>query len=230
MFRYSKDGPLILNDVSLKIRPGEMVALAGASGSGKSTIFRLLLGFEMPESGSILYDSHDLNDLAIPAVRRQVGVVLQAGRLSAGSIFQLIAGTGNHTLDEAWDAATKAGLREDIEAMPMQMHTVIGDGGTTLSGGQRQRLFIARALIKKPRIILFDEATSALDNKTQATVADSLGKLRATRIVIAHRLSTIQGADRIIVMHGGKVVESGNFEELMKLNGYFATLARRQLV
>ncbi|RCK74079.1 MAG: ABC transporter ATP-binding protein [Candidatus Ozemobacter sibiricus] len=228
-FRYTSDGPLILNEVSFQVKPGEFVAVVGPSGSGKSTLMRLLLGFEAPESGSVQYDGKNLNDLAISAVRRQIGVVMQAGRLNAGSMFQLIAGAGTHTLDEAWEAAALAGLKEDIEAMPMQMHTMIGDGGTTLSGGQRQRLLIARALIKKPRLIFFDEATSALDNRTQAIVSDSLNKLRATRVVIAHRLSTIQGADRIVVLQRGQVAEIGSFAELMARNGLFATLAKRQL-
>ncbi|MFZ2957029.1 MAG: NHLP bacteriocin export ABC transporter permease/ATPase subunit [Candidatus Ozemobacteraceae bacterium] len=228
-FRYHKDGAMVLNDLSFQVRPGEFVALVGPSGSGKSTLLRLLLGFETPESGGVRYDGRNLADLDISAVRRQIGVVLQSGRLSAGSVFQLIAGNGQYTLDDAWEAARDAGLAEDVEAMPMQMHTVIGDGGTTLSGGQRQRLLIARALIKKPRIIFFDEATSALDNRTQSIVSESLCRLHATRIVIAHRLSTIRFADRIIVLQAGKAVESGSFEELMNLNGVFATLARRQL-
>lgn len=228
-FRYCSDGPLVLNDLSLSIKQGEFVAIVGSSGSGKSTLFRQLLGFETPEGGSILFDSRNLADLDIAAVRRQIGVVLQSGRIAGGSIFELIAGNGGNTLDDAWEAAAAAGFKDDIEAMPMQMHTVIGDGGTTLSGGQRQRLLIARALIKKPRIILLDEATSALDNRTQAIVAESLEKMRATRIVIAHRLSTIKGADRIFVLKDGKVAETGNFEELMALNGLFTNLARRQL-
>jgi len=228
-FRYSPDGPLVLNDLSITIQPGEFVAIVGASGSGKSTIFRQLLGFETPESGSVLYDNRNLSDLDIATVRRQIGVVLQSGRIASGSIFELIAGNGNFTLDDAWEAAAAAGFRQDVEAMPMQMHTFIGDGGTTLSGGQRQRLLIARALVKKPRIILFDEATSALDNRTQAIVSESLGKLRATRLVIAHRLSTIKSADRIIVIQDGRVKESGSYEQLMEHNGLFASLAKRQL-
>jgi ATP-binding cassette subfamily C protein len=228
-FRYHPDGAMILNDLSFGVRPGEFVALVGPSGSGKSTLLRLLLGFETPESGGVQYDGRTLGDLDISAVRRQIGVVLQSGRLSAGSVFQLIAGNGQYTLDDAWQAARDAGLAQDIEAMPMQMHTVIGDGGTTLSGGQRQRLLIARALIKRPRIIFFDEATSALDNRTQSIVSESLSRLHATRIVIAHRLSTIRFADRIIVMQAGRAVESGTFDELMAREGVFATLARRQL-
>ncbi|HOY67242.1 MAG TPA: NHLP bacteriocin export ABC transporter permease/ATPase subunit [Candidatus Ozemobacteraceae bacterium] len=228
-FRYHAEGGLVLNDLTLRVLPGEFVALVGPSGSGKSTLLRLLLGFEKPESGGVHFDGRNLADLDVVAVRRQIGVVLQSGRLSAGTMFQLIAGSARHTLDEAWEAAANAGLAEDIRAMPMQMHTVIGDGGVTLSGGQRQRLLIARALIKKPRIILFDEATSALDNATQAIVSESLGRLNATRLVIAHRLSTIQHADRIIVLKEGRAVESGSFDELMARDELFAGLARRQM-
>ncbi|MBF0408915.1 MAG: NHLP bacteriocin export ABC transporter permease/ATPase subunit [Candidatus Riflebacteria bacterium] len=228
-FRYHLDGKRVLDDLSFHILPGEFVALVGPSGSGKSTLLRLLLGFEKPEGGGVLYDGRNLADLDVRAIRRQIGVVLQSGRLSAGSMFQLIAGNGQYTLNDAWEAARAAGFAADIEAMPMQMHTVIGDGGVTLSGGQRQRLLIARAMIKKPRIIFFDEATSALDNSTQAIVSESLDRLNATRVVIAHRLSTIQHADRIIVLQAGSVVESGTFEELMGRNGVFAELARRQM-
>lgn len=228
-FRYHAEGGLVVNDLTLRILPGEFVALVGPSGSGKSTLLRLLLGFEKPESGGVHYDGRNLADLDVVAVRRQIGVVLQSGRLSAGTMFQQIAGNARYTLDDAWEAAANAGLAEDILAMPMQMHTVIGDGGVTLSGGQRQRLLIARALIKKPRIILFDEATSALDNATQAIVSESLRRLNATRLVIAHRLSTIQHADRIIVLKEGRAVESGSFAELMARDEVFAGLAQRQM-
>lgn len=228
-FRYSPEAPLVLRDVTLSIRPGEFVALAGPSGSGKSTILRLLLHFETPEAGAIYYDGQELSSLDIQAVRRQVGVVLQNGRLMAGDIFTNIVGSSLATQDEAWDAARMAGLEKDIRDMPMAMHTVISEGGGTLSGGQRQRLLIARALVRKPRIIILDEATSALDNRTQAIVSESLERLQATRIVIAHRLSTIMKADCIHVMDRGCIVESGNYDELRRKDGLFAELARRQL-
>jgi ATP-binding cassette subfamily C protein len=228
-FRYREDTPLVLQDVSLDIRPGEFVALVGPSGSGKSTLLRLLLGFETPGSGTIYYDRQDLAGLDVQAVRRQIGTVLQNGQVLGGSLYSNIVGSHPLTLDDAWEAARTVGLAADIERMPMGMHTVISQGGGTLSGGQRQRLLIARAVILKPRIILFDEATSALDNKTQAIVTESLRLLRATRIVIAHRLSTIVHADRIYVMEAGRIVQHGTYQELLQQEGLFARLARQQL-
>ncbi|THF77143.1 NHLP bacteriocin export ABC transporter permease/ATPase subunit [Cohnella fermenti] len=228
-FRYKEDQPLILQDMSLHVRPGEFVALVGASGCGKSTLMRLLLGFDIPESGSIAVDGQDLKTLDIRAVRRQFGVVLQNGKVMSGDIFTNIAGSSKLTIDEAWEAAAMAGLDEDIRQMPMGMHTMVAEGGSTLSGGQRQRMLIARAIAGKPKVLLFDEATSALDNRTQAIVSRSLEALKATRIVIAHRLSTIRNADRIFVFDKGHVVQSGTYEELMEPDGLFRGLAERQL-
>ena len=228
-FRYRNDGPLTLDDVSISAAPGEFIALIGGSGSGKSTILRLLLGFETPIAGSIYYDGQDLSGLDVDAVRRQLGVVLQNGQLSSASIFENIAGGAQITLDEAWEAARMSGFADDITAMPMQMHTVVSEGGGNLSGGQRQRLLIARALALKPRILLFDEATSALDNKTQAIVSESLDNLQVTRIAIAHRLSTIRNAHRIYVLQAGRVVQQGNFQELAAAEGLFAQLMARQM-
>jgi ATP-binding cassette subfamily C protein len=205
------------------------VAFVVPYGTGKSTLFRLLLGFEQPEAGSIYYDGKDLAGLDIQAVRRQIGTVLQNGQLMPGDIFTNIVGSAPLTLDDAWEAARMAGLEEDIKLMPMGLHTVIGEGATTFSGGQRQRLMIARAIVNKPRILLFDEATSALDNRTQDIVSHSLAGLQATRIVIAHRLSTIINADRIFVLVGGKIVQSGTYQELMAQPGPFVDLASRQL-
>lgn len=228
-FRYQANGPLILRDVSLRIQPGEFVAFVGPSGSGKSTLLRLLLGFEALEGGSIFLDGQELGGLDVQAVRRQMGVVLQSGRLMSGDLYTNIVGASSATVKEAWTAARMAGLAEEIEAMPMQMHTVVSEGGGTLSGGQRQRLLIARALVARPRILLFDEATSALDNRTQAIVSTSLERLQATRIVVAHRLSTIVNAHRIFVMEKGRVVQTGTYAELMAQPGPFAELAKRQL-
>jgi ATP-binding cassette subfamily C protein len=228
-FRYTEDGPLILDDVSFRAAPGEFIALVGPSGAGKSTCLRLLLGFERPSSGSIYFDGQDLASLDPQSVRRQLGVVLQSGRPMAGDIFSAIVGNSNLGLEDAWEAARMAGLDEDINAMPMGMHTVISEGGETFSGGQKQRLLIARAVVRRPRIILFDEATSALDNRTQEIVSRSLERLKATRVVIAHRLSTIVNADRIYVMQGGRVVEAGTYEELLRREGVFAQLAARQI-
>ena len=228
-FRYVADGPPVLEHVSFHAAPGQFVALVGPSGSGKSTILRLLLGFEVPESGSIHVDDQDLATLDVQAVRRQMGVVLQSGKLAAGSVYQNIVGSSPFTVDDAWEAARSAGFDEDIRHMPMGMHTMVMEGGSGLSGGQRQRLMIARAIIAKPRILLFDEATSALDNRTQAVVTESLDRLNTTRIVIAHRLSTVIDADQIHVVQAGRVVESGRYEQLMANDGPFAALAKRQL-
>lgn len=230
VFRYTEDGPTVINDVSLHIQPGQFVALVGASGSGKSTLLRLLLGFETPSSGTIYFDGKDLAGIDLVGVRRQMGVVLQNGQLLQGDIFTNIVGSSNATLDDAWEAARLCGLDKDIEELPMGMHTVVAEGGGGLSGGQRQRMLIARAIVQKPRILFFDEATSALDNATQAIVSESLGRLEATRIVIAHRLSTIVNADYIYVMDKGCLVQQGTYKELLEQPGLFADLAKRQIV
>jgi len=228
-FRYREDAPWILKDISFKIEAGQFCAFVGGSGCGKSTMMRLLLGFEKPGLGAIYYDGQDLSTLDVRALRQQLGVVLQESRVLPTDIFRNIVGTTSHTMDEAWEAAEMAGLAEDVRAMPMGMHTVVSEGGGTFSGGQRQRLLIARALVNKPRIIYFDEATSALDNKTQAVVTQSMDRFDSTRIVIAHRLSTIVNADKIFYFEGGAIRESGSYEELMAKNGLFADLARRQV-
>jgi NHLM bacteriocin system ABC transporter ATP-binding protein len=229
MFRYRPEGPLVLRDVSFEVAPGEFVAFVGPSGSGKSTVLRLLLGFEIPEAGLIYYDGQDLAGLDVQAVRRQMGAVLQSGRLLSGDLFTNIVGSSSATFEDAWESARMAGLADDIEAMPMGMHTVVSEGGGTLSGGQRQRLLIARAIVQRPRILFFDEATSALDNRTQEIVGASLARLRAARIVVAHRLTTIMNADRIYVMQGGRIVQTGTFNSLLAQPGLFAELAQRQL-
>jgi NHLM bacteriocin system ABC transporter ATP-binding protein len=229
-FRYVSGGPPILDNLTLRVAPGEYVAVVGPSGSGKSTIFRLLLGFERPDAGAVFFDGKAIDTLDLSAVRRQMGVVLQNGRLSSGSIYDNICGGVQLPLGQVWDAARLAGLEADINAMPMGMHTVIAEGVSTLSGGQRQRLMIARAIVRRPRILLFDEATSSLDNQAQAIVSGSLARLNVTRIVIAHRLNTVRQADRIVVLVDGKVVQAGTFAELSGAPGVFADFARRQLL
>lgn len=228
-FRYDDDGPLVLDDVSIHVRAGEFVALVGPSGSGKSTLLRLLLGFEQPELGAIYFDSQDLAGLDVREVRRQIGTVMQNGKLMTGSLLQNIIGSSLLTIDDAWEAARMAGIEEDIREMPMGMYTLVSEEGGTFSGGQRQRLMIARALVKRPRLIFFDEATSSLDNAAQGVVTESLDALHATRVVIAHRLSTIVHADRIYVLQNGQVVQTGTYDELMQQPGLFADLARRQI-
>ncbi|MDT0379169.1 NHLP bacteriocin export ABC transporter permease/ATPase subunit [Streptomyces sp. DSM 42041] len=229
-FRYGEGEPLVLDDVSFRVEPGEFVAVVGASGCGKSTLLRLLIGFDKPTSGEVRYDGQDLAALDQAAVRRQCGVVLQNSQPFTGSILECICGTETYTLEEAWQAARMAGLADDIKAMPMGMHTMLSDGGGSVSGGQRQRLMIAQALIRRARILFFDEATSALDNETQRIVTDSTRELHATRVVIAHRLSTVMDADRIVVMSQGRVVQQGRPAELLAdAGGLFRELVRRQL-
>ncbi len=229
-FRYEAGSAPVIDDLSLDIESGSFVALVGPSGGGKSTVVRLLMGFETPETGTVFHGGLPLDQMDLTALRAQVGVVLQDGRVNQGSIAENIIGTSGASLEDAWTAARMAGLAGDIEAMPMGMHTVLVEGAQTLSGGQRQRLLLARALVGRPRLVILDEATSALDNRTQEVVTTSLERLHCTRIVIAHRLSTIIKADRIVVIDGGRIVESGPYETLMISDGPFQALARRQLM
>ena len=229
-FRYSNDGPWILDDVDLEARPGESIAIVGASGSGKSTLLRLLLGFETPGRGAVYYDGKDLETLDLRLVRRQIGTVLETAGLVPGSIFENIAGSAPLTRERVAEAARLAGLDADIAAMPMGLESFIMEGGSQISGGQRQRVMIARALVHRPRLIFFDQATSALDNRTQAIVGRSLAGMNATRIVIAHRLSTVRDADRIVVMESGRIVETGTYDDLVARDGAFHRLVQRQLL
>ena len=228
-FRYTEDMPPVLDDLSLKIRPGQYVAIVGKTGCGKSTLMRLMLGFETPQKGAVYYDGRDLKRIDLKSLRRKIGAVMQNGKLFTGDIFSNITISAPWlTLNDAWEAAEIAGLADDIRAMPMGMNTLIAEGQGGISGGQRQRLLIARAVAPKPRILMFDEATSALDNLTQKQVSDALDRMKCTRIVIAHRLSTIRQCDRIIVLDKGKIVEDGNYEDLIARNGAFAELVARQ--
>ena len=228
-FRYNDTMPLVIDDLSLKIRPGQYVAIVGATGCGKSTLMRLMLGFERPQKGAVYYDGKDLSTIDLKSLRRKIGVVMQNGKLFQGDIFSNITiSAPSLTMDEAWKAAQMAGIAEDIRRMPMGMHTIISEGSGGVSGGQRQRLMIARAIAPQPKILMFDEATSALDNLTQKIVSDSLDSLKCTRIVIAHRLSTIRQCDRIIYLEKGKIVEDGTYEQLIAKNGKFAELVERQ--
>ncbi len=230
-FRYQESMPKILDNLSLKIRPGQYVAIVGKTGCGKSTLMRILLGFEHPQRGAVYYDGKDLSTLDIRSVRKRIGTVMQSGMLFSGDIFANISiAAPNLTLEEAWEAAEIAGIADDIRDMPMGMYTMLSEGEGGVSGGQRQRIMIARAVAGKPKILMFDEATSALDNLTQKKVSDALDSLKCTRVVIAHRLSTIKNCDRIVVLDQGRIVEDGTYEELMKEKGYFAELVARQQV
>lgn len=228
-FRYSENMPLIADNLSLKIRPGQYVALVGSTGCGKSTLMRLMLGFETPQKGAVYYDGKDIAKVDLKSLRRKIGVVMQNGKLFSGDIYSnIVISAPWLTLDDAWEAAELAGIADDIRRMPMGMHTIISEGSGGVSGGQRQRLMIARAVAPKPRILMFDEATSALDNLTQKKVSESLDGLKCTRIVIAHRLSTIRQCDRIIYLENGRIAEDGTYDELIAKNGKFAELVARQ--
>ena len=228
-FRYTDDMPAVLDDLTLKIRPGQYVAIVGKTGCGKSTLMRIMLGFETPQKGAVYYDGRDLKKLDLKSLRRKIGAVMQNGKLFTGDIFSNITISAPWlTLDDAWEAAEIAGMSDDINRMPMGMHTLISEGQGGISGGQRQRLLIARAVAPKPKILMFDEATSALDNITQRQVSEALDRMKCTRIVIAHRLSTIRQCDRIIVLDHGKIVEDGTYGELIEKDGFFAELVARQ--
>lgn len=230
-FSYKEGSPVILDDISLKIRPGQYVAIVGRTGCGKSTLVRLLLGFERPDKGGIYYDGKDLNSIDVKSLRKHIGVVTQNGRLFQGDIFSnIVIAAPNLTLKDAWEAAEIAGIADDIRQMPMGMNTLISEGSGGISGGQKQRLMIARAVAPKPRLLILDEATSALDNITQKKVSEALDRMRCTRIVIAHRLSTIKQCDRIVVIDGGHIVEDGTYDDLISAQGFFAELVARQRV
>ena len=230
-FRYSKELPPVIDGLNLRIKSGEYVAIVGKTGCGKSTLMRLLLGFEQPELGAIYYDGNDLAQIDTNSLRMRVGVNLQDGKLFAGDLFSNIIITAPwKTLDDAWEAAKLACFDEDIRRLPMGMNTIVSEGGGGFSGGQRQRILIARALVSMPKLLIFDEATSALDNVTQKIVSENIDKLKCTRIVIAHRLSTIRQCDRVIMLDNGKIVEEGSFDKLMEKQGAFYELVQKQTV
>ncbi len=227
-YRYPGMDSPVLHDVSITVEPGEFVGLVGPSGSGKSTIVRLLLGFDRPESGSVTFDGKDLTTLDSRAVRAQIGVAMQNASVTGADILSVITGDWPLTEADAWAAAERVGLADDIRALPMGMRTLVGDNAVTFSGGQRQRLVLAAAIARNPRLVILDEATSALDSVTQAQVSESFDRLQVSRIVVAHRLSTIRNADRVVVLEAGRIVQEGGFEELASTPGLFQSMVRRQ--
>ncbi|MYF77651.1 MAG: ATP-binding cassette domain-containing protein [Acidobacteria bacterium] len=229
-FRYDPDGPLILDDVTIRARPGEFVAIAGESGAGKRTLVRLALGIDRPAAGAVYYDGRDLRRLNLKQVRRQIGAVPQSVRLHPMDLWDnLVSHHDQVTSEEVWTAVRTAEVEAQIKAMPMGLMTMVGASGAVLSGGESQRVTIARSVIGSPRIMLFDEATNWLDNESQAMVMRNLAALTSTRLVIAHRLSTLEQADRIYVLQAGRVVQSGSFRELMAVDGVFRELVKRQI-
>ncbi|MDE2913793.1 MAG: ATP-binding cassette domain-containing protein [Paracoccaceae bacterium] len=229
-FRYEPDGPLILDDVTIRARPGEFIAIAGHSGAGKSTLFRLALGIDRPTAGSVYYDGRDLRHLNLKQVRRNIGAVPQSVGLHPHDLWDnLVSHHDDVANAEVWKAAQVAAVADEIKGMPMGMMTMVGTSGAVLSGGESQRISIARSVIGNPRVLLLDEATNWLDNESQAKVMRNLTDLTSTRIVIAHRLSTLERADRIYVLQAGKVVQSGSFDELMEVDGVFRELVKRQI-
>lgn len=228
-FRYNDTSPLVLNDLSLDIKEGEYLAIVGQTGCGKSTLVRILLGFEEPLEGNVYFDGKNIKTLDMPSLRRHIGTVLQNGTLFHADIFSnIIISSPSLKEEDAWAAAEVASIADDIREMPMGMRTIISEGQGGISGGQKQRIMIARAIVHKPKVLVFDEATSALDNKTQKSISDSINKLNCTRIVIAHRLSTIQNANRIIMLENGKIIEEGDYDTLINKKGKFAELVDRQ--
>ena len=228
--RYDPEGPLILDDVTIRAEPGEFVAIAGESGAGKSTLFRLALGIDRPSAGAVYYDGRDLRRLNLKQVRRKIGAVPQSVGLHPQDLWDnLVSHHQDVPSEDVWSAVRLAEIEKQIKAMPMGMMTMVGTSGAVLSGGESQRVTIARSVIGAPRIMLFDEATNWLDNESQAKVMQNLTALSSTRVVIAHRLSTLEQADRIYVLQAGKVVQSGSFKELMEVEGVFRELVKRQI-
>jgi ABC-type bacteriocin/lantibiotic exporter with double-glycine peptidase domain len=227
-FKYDDGMPLVLTDLNMVFEAGKVTALVGPSGSGKTSAIRLLSALEYPTSGQLLIDGRDIRSVEAHSLRSKLGVVVQGGTLANGSILDNIGGGVEISEDLAWDVAKQANIADDINAMPMKMHTIVSP--LTLSGGQAQRILVARALAKNPEVLLLDEATSALDNVSQAVITEVLSTLKITQILIAQRLSTLQSADKIYVLDRGKVVEEGTYDTLLAAGGLFADLARRQLV
>lgn len=230
-FRYNENTELILDNFNLKILPGQYIAVTGKTGCGKSTLVRLLLGFEKPQSGSIFYDGINIENIDLRFLRQKIGVVMQNGKLFHEDIFTNITISAPWlNMQDAWEAAKLACVDKDIREMPMGMKTLLTEDNTSISGGQKQRIMIARAVVSKPNILIFDEATSSLDNITQQKISNSLDNLKNTRITIAHRLSTIKNCDRILFLENGKITEDGTYRDLINKKGSFFEFVKRQQI
>ena len=230
-FRYNENTELILDNFNLKILPGQYIAVTGKTGCGKSTLVRLLLGFEKPQSGSIFYDGINIENIDLRSLRQKIGVVMQNGKLFHEDIFTNITISAPWlNMQDAWEAAKLACVDKDIREMPMGMKTLLTEDNTSISGGQKQRIMIARAVVSKPNILIFDEATSSLDNITQQKISNSLDNLKNTRITIAHRLSTIKNCDRILFLENGKITEDGTYRDLINKKGSFFEFVKRQQI
>ncbi len=220
----------IFKKLSLNVKRGDYIGITGTSGCGKSTLIKLLLGMVKPQSGNIFYDGIDINHLNLSSLRKNIGIVLQSSTLFNGDILSNITMfSPDITINDAWEAAEIADIADDIRKMPMGIHTLIAEGGSNLSGGQKQKIIIARALVTKPRLLIFDEATSSLDNISQQKISDAIDNMKCTRIIVAHRLSTLKFCKRIVVLDNGIVAEDGTFDELLQKNGIFAQLIKEQL-
>jgi ATP-binding cassette subfamily B protein len=232
-YSYPHGREVALQDISLRIAAGETIAFVGESGAGKSTLVNLAIGFRQPTAGSVRLDGHDLRELDLRTYRRQIGVVPQATLLFDGTLRENVTyGLKQVSDDVLWKILADANLAEFVRGLPQGLDTSLGESGARLSGGQRQRLAIARALVRNPRLVILDEATSALDTESEQLVQEALVRLTQDRttLIVAHRFSTIRHAHRIVVLHGGKIVEIGTQSELLALKGQFYRLARLQSV
>jgi ABC-type bacteriocin/lantibiotic exporter with double-glycine peptidase domain len=229
-FKYPSEAQSTLQQLSFDVAPGQCVAIVGASGSGKSTLARLLAGLYLPEAGTIAFDGRELRAWELSRLRERLGIVTQDTRLFSGTIYDNVTMFDPHYVpSEVESACRSACLDAAIEQMPLGYETVLADGGSSLSGGQRQRLSLARALVRKPGVLILDEATSALDAVTERDVQVQLRNLRCTRIIVAHRLSTIIESDAILVLDQGTLVDMGTHAELLARCGRYRDLVRSQL-